>query len=105
VTASSPALEREALGDGLRQVQAGRREVEVGLHGVLGRAVDLLDAEAVRADDQRAVRDRPPRRGWRPATLQSATGPEFRACNWQNLLQVNKTEIMGQKISLPIYWG
>src|SRR5258708_38317296 len=46
-----PALEREAVRDDRCQVEAVGDEVEVVLHGVLGNAVHLLDAEPVRADD------------------------------------------------------
>src|SRR5260370_18411386 len=46
-----PALERESVRDDRRQVEAAGHEVEVVLHGVLGDAVHLLDAEPVRPDD------------------------------------------------------
>src|SRR5271167_3103305 len=45
-----PAFEREPVRDHRREVEAAGDEVEVVLHGVLGHAVDFLDAEAVRAD-------------------------------------------------------
>src|SRR5215467_6332077 len=47
----APTLEREAVRDHRRQVEAACDEVEVMLHGVLRDACYLLDAEPVRADD------------------------------------------------------